>query len=77
MFGGGIKNKLKETSKDNQLFFMTMGIFIILLKTMIVQWSYNKIWPKLTSNTGLNPSNFEPLTFYESFLFVILFEFLL
>ena len=76
MMGGGIKSKCKEFGKDKELYMIGMGAIIILLKTLVVQYTYNQIWPKLTSNTGQDPSRFVPLTFYEAFLFVIFIEFL-
>lgn len=78
MMGGGIKTQVKDLGKgkDTELYLMGLGVMFILLKTLIVQWSYNKIAPKLTMNLGNDPSKFVPLNFYESFLFVILIEFL-
>ena len=76
MMGGGIKSKCKEFGKDKEWYMIGMGVIIILLKTLVVQYTYNQIWPKLTMNSGLDPSRFVPLTFYEAFLFVIFIEFL-
>tara|TARA_B100000214_G_C23821308_1_gene559786 strand:+ start:581 stop:826 length:246 start_codon:yes stop_codon:yes gene_type:complete len=76
MIGGGVKNVCKSFGKDQQLYLFAMGILILLIKTLIVQWTYNQVWPKLVLNSGNNPRQFIPLTFYEALLFVLLFEFL-
>ena len=76
MIGGGIKSKCKEFGKGKEWFTVVMGLFILLLKTFIVQWAYNQIWPKFVMNSGLDPARFSPFTFYEAFLFVIFIEFL-
>ena len=76
MVGGGLKNMYKSLSKDGDTNLFLLAIFILLLKTIIVQWTYNQIWPKISYNSGNDPSKFSPLTFYEAFLFVILIEFL-
>ena len=76
MIGGGVKKMCKSFGKDEQLYLISMGILIILIKALEVQWTYNQIWPKITMNSGNDPSQFVPLTFYEAFLFVLLIEFL-
>tara|TARA_B100000745_G_scaffold69716_1_gene41596 strand:+ start:244 stop:471 length:228 start_codon:yes stop_codon:yes gene_type:complete len=74
MVGGGLKSMLPK--KNKELYMILAGLVIILLKVFAVQWSYNLIWPKLVRNNGDDTSNFEPLTFYEAFIFVILISFL-
>lgn len=76
MIGGGLKSVSKDMGGNKQLFMFAMGMLILLLKTYMVQWAYNKIWPKLVVNSGQDPSRFTPLNFYEAFLVVILFSFL-
>ena len=76
MIGGGLKSVSKDMGENKQLFMFAMGILVLLLKTYMVQWAYNKIWPKLVVNSGQDPSQFTPLNFYEAFLVVILFSFL-
>ena len=76
LVGGGIKSTCKEFGKDKQWYMLAMASLMLLLKTFIVQWTYNQVWPKLVVNSGNDPSRFVPLTFYEAFLFVLLFEFL-
>ena len=74
MVGGGLKSMLPK--KNKELYMILAGLVIILLKVFAVQWSYNLIWPKLVRNNGDDTRNFEPLTFYEAFIFVILISFL-
>jgi len=67
----------KLLPKKNQLVCIVIGVTLILLiRSYLVQVTYNAIWPKLTKNDGNDTSSFEPLTFQESFLFVILISFL-
>ena len=75
MIGGFVKgNKMKINSL--QLFLMMILIFFI--KAILVQWSYNRIFPLLRYNmTGNSTKDFRPLTFIESIIFVILFNNLL
>jgi len=72
MFGGFIKgNKIKIDSVS--LFLMLILTFFI--KVILVQWSYNTIFPLLRYNmTGNNVKDFRPLTFVESIVVVILFN---
>ena len=72
MFGGFIKgNKIKIDSIS--LFLMLILTFFI--KVILVQWSYNTIFPLLRYNmTGNNVKDFRPLTFVESIVVVILFN---
>ena len=41
---------------------------LLLFKAWTVQYTYNKIFPKLLNNHTSNPPPFKPLTFYEAFL---------
>jgi len=67
----------KLLPKENQLVCIVIGVTLILLiRSYLVQATYNAIWPKLVQNSGQNPSQFVPLTFQESFIFVILISFL-
>ena len=80
MIGGSLEKASKEVTKkmggNGQLFMFFMGVLMLVLKTLMIQWAYNKIWPKLMVNSGQNIDNFEPLNFNESLLVVILFMFL-
>ena len=67
----------KLLPKENQVVSIVIGVTLILLiRTYLVQAAYNTIWPKLTKNNGHDSSSFEPLTFQESFIFVVLISFL-
>ena len=72
MFSGFIKgNKIKIDSMS--LFLMLILTFFI--KVILVQWSYNTIFPLLRYNM-INDTvkDFRPLTFVESIVVVILFN---
>jgi magnesium-transporting ATPase (P-type) len=75
MIGGGAKLQ-KIFSGPNFINIMIFSIFLILIRTYIVQITYNMMWPKIVTNTGGDNSQFTPLTFYESLMMVILFSFL-
>jgi len=71
------KNMKKLLPKENPIISIIVGVTLVLLiRTYLVQVSYNMIWPKLTRNSGKSDRNFEPLTFNEAFLFVVLVSFL-
>ena len=72
MIGGFVKgNKMKVDSL--QLFLMVIIVFFI--KVILVQWSYNTIFPVLRYNmTNNTVKDFRPLTFIESIVVVILFN---
>ena len=72
MIGGFVKgNKMKVDSLS--LFIMVVLVFFI--KVVLVQWSYNRIFPVLRYNmTGNTTKDFKPLTFVESIVVVILFN---
>ena len=71
MFGGFIKgNKIKIDSVS--LFLMLILTFLI--KVILVQWSYNTIFPLLRYNITNDTKDFRPLTFVESIVVVILFN---
>tara|TARA_Y100001970_G_scaffold96549_1_gene121584 strand:- start:112 stop:354 length:243 start_codon:yes stop_codon:yes gene_type:complete len=78
MIGGGIKlQKIFNKSNSSDI----IGIFLItlvlfFLRAYIVQVTYNLMWPKIVSNAGGDPSQFTPITFYESLMIVFLFSFL-
>ena len=72
MIGGFVKgNKMKIDSLS--LFLMLILTFFI--KVILVQWSYNRIFPVLRYNMiGNTTKDFRPLTFVESIVVVILFN---
>jgi hypothetical protein len=67
MIGGKIIDKMNIDSTNLFIFI----IFYFLIKILIVQYAYNNIAPKLINNITGN-KNFNKLTFYEAFLFVIM-----
>ena len=71
MIGGFVKgNKMKIDSVS--LFLMLILTFFI--KVILVQWSYNTIFPLLRYNITNDTKDFRPLTFVESIVVVILFN---
>ena len=71
MIGGFVKgNKMKIDSIS--LFLMLILTFFI--KVILVQWSYNTIFPLLRYNITNDTKDFRPLTFIESIVVVILFN---
>tara|TARA_B100001094_G_scaffold291352_1_gene309723 strand:- start:431 stop:676 length:246 start_codon:yes stop_codon:yes gene_type:complete len=78
MIGGGLKLQkvLKEPKLENIIDLSIMVILILLLRSYIVQVTYNMMWPKIVENTGGDTSKFRPITFYEAIMIVLLFSFL-
>ena len=78
MIGGGIElQKIYEEFKLERIFNLSIVVIIILLiRSYIVQKTYNLMWPKIVRNTGGDDSKFTSLTFYESIMIVLLFSFL-
>ena len=71
MIAGFIKgNKIKTDS----LSLLLMLILVFFIKVILVQWSYNTIFPLLRYNMINDTKNFRPLTFVESIVVVILFN---
>ena len=78
MNGGGLKLQkvFKEPKLENIINLSVMVILILLLRSYIVQVTYNMMWPKIVENTGGDTSKFRPITFYEAIMIVLLFSFL-
>ena len=78
MIGGGLKLQkvLKEPKLENIINLSVMVLLILLLRSYIVQVTYNMMWPKIVENTGGDTSKFRPITFYEAIMIVLLFSFL-
>ena len=81
MIGGAskiqkIQKMFKSGNMDTMISLFVMTILILLLRTYIVQITYNMMWPKVVMNSGGDNSQFTPLTLYESFILVILVSFL-
>ena len=67
---------LVKTSKlkINSFSFLIIILIVFLIKSFLVQWSYNTVMPKLISNiTGTN-ENFRRLSYLEAIVVVILFN---
>ena len=81
MIGGMVKSaskKMMKTYQDQVGLMIVLSMTVLFLKTLLVQWSYNQVWPTLVKNTTSSgdTSEFTPLTFYQALLVVILFTFL-
>jgi hypothetical protein len=71
MIGGLVKtSKLKI---DSLQFFLVI-LVVFLIKSWLVQWSYNTIMPKLISNMTGTDRNFRRLSYLEAIVVVILFN---
>ena len=67
---------LVKTSKlkiDSLQFFLVI-LVVFLIKSWLVQWSYNTIMPKLISNMTGTDRNFRKLSYLEAIVVVILFN---
>ena len=78
MLGGGkeLKSAVRSGLGTNKLSMMALLVLFFVLKVLVVQWSYNKIAPKLISNWGNSTQQFKPLTFEEALMFTLLITFL-
>ena len=80
MMGGGskkIKSVLASTNSiQDKLNIIIMLILLFIFKALVVQWSYNKVAPRLISNWGHPIEQFRPLTFEEALLFTLFITFL-
>ena len=76
MIGGGIKiHEMLEDFKPGRLFSLSIIMIIVLLiRSYIIQKTYNIVWQKLVINTGGDINKFKPITFYESIMIVLLFS---
>ena len=71
MIGGLVKtSKLKI---DSLQFFLVI-LVVFLIKSWLVQWSYNTVMPKLISNMTGTDRNFRRLSYLEAIVVVILFN---
>jgi hypothetical protein len=71
---GGTISKTKMTY-GNSITIFIIFVLIFLIKVILVQWSYNSIFPTLRYNVvGDDGAEFQPLTFFESVIVVILFN---
>jgi hypothetical protein len=79
MLGGIVKSASKQLMNGyggDPWVILAMGFLVLFLKALLVQITYNRMWPRLVKNSGGSPDGFTPLTIYEALLVVILFTFL-
>ena len=78
MIGGVLKLQkiFKDPKMEDIINLSIMVILILLIRSYIVQVTYNIMWPKIVKNTGGDDSQFRPITFYEAIMIVLLFSFL-
>jgi len=72
MMGGGKKDISEIFTNDKALQIFLFSLLIFLIKSFIIQWSYNSIWPKLSYNSGNTTQDFKPLTFVEAMILTLL-----
>ena len=64
-----------EDFKPVRLFSLSIIMIIVLLiRSYIIQKTYNIVWQKLVINTGGDINKFKQITFYESIMIVLLFS---
>ena len=71
MIGGFIKGKKMKI--DSLQFFLVI-LVVFLIKAWLVQWSYNRIMPKLVYNINGKQGDFRRLSYMEAIIVVILFN---
>ena len=78
MLGGGkeLKTAIRGKMNTSKLSMIAMIALFFVLKVLVVQYTYNKIAPKIISNMGNSTQQFVPLTFEEALLFTLLITFL-
>lgn len=77
MYGGA--KQLKQIIKGEKASSATMIVSLVVLfvlRVLIVQWTYNTIAPRLIGNLNQDTREFQPLTFNEALMFVLLISFL-
>jgi len=78
MLGGGKKIKSALRGEEaTSVSLMVMLVIFFILKALVVQWSYNKVAPKLISQWKSDAPPFQPLTFQEALLFTLFISFLI
>ena len=71
----GIINKILSggNGENVNINIYALSLTIFIIKVFLVYYSYNKVAPKLISNSQDKPvENFRPLTMIEASIFVIL-----
>ena len=75
MLGGG-KFKLGKISEESPLKMIGLIVLFIILKVVVVQYTYNSVAPVIIQNAGGDIRKFKPLTFEQSLTFIVLIMFL-
>ena len=75
MLGGG-KLKLGKISEESPLKMIGLIVLFIILKVVVVQYTYNSVAPVIIQNAGGDIRKFKPLTFEQSLTFIVLIMFL-
>jgi len=78
MLGGGkkIKSVLRGQNDVNQVTILLLLTLLFVLRALVVQWTYNKVAPKLIYNWGHSVQQFQPLNFQDALMFTLLITFL-
>ena len=74
---GGGKEDISNFKGDQLLQLFVITICVFLIKSYIVQWSYNTIWPRILHNQSVSTRDFRPLSFTEAMVVTLLFMALL
>ena len=74
---GGGKEDISNFKGDKLLQLFVITICVFLIKSYIVQWSYNTIWPRILQNQDVSTRDFRPLSFTEAMVVTLLFMALL
>ena len=74
---GGAKAMMVRGTGINFLAVFAVALLALMIRSYLVQLTYNAVAPKLVENLGVSSENFRPITFMESILLVILVQNLL
>lgn len=77
ILSGGGKEDISNFKGDQLLQLFVITICVFLIKSYIVQWSYNTIWPRILQNQDVSTRDFRPLSFSEAMVVTLLFMALL
>ena len=77
MLGGGKKIKSALRGEESLTIpSITVLVLLFIVQVMIVQWSYNKVAPKLISHWESDAPQFQPLSFQDALVLTLLVSFL-
>ncbi len=80
MLGGAMKSVSKKLMKgylEDTWTMVAFSIIFLLLKTYVVQYTYNAVWPRLVENSGGSTERFRSLRFHEALMLVLFVSFVL